>query len=303
MRTINIAFLIRVLKDPVFERDLPSSLPGTRQRVTKVPGVSKALVLTEDIVNKITKDHGDFPSENFVITANKPSNVVILDDGNKINIVKQFGEDQYFVIGANKTNGYFTVTYFEPEDAKYVERLLKKGENVDFTGRARSPFATSPQSGTASQLASPPERFSGVSNSTNAIIPQSTNQSQEVTNFLDGKINDVIAQKPQSSFYDPTKFSLETMTRQEKVLKDQLKRGDITPQQYSEIATNNEGVKPLTQDPNKLYQQAKMIVDIARNDRNMARAEAQGIQDTHVTRNTEQDNPRCRYLYRQMEEL
>lgn len=92
------------------------------------------------------------------------------------------------------------------------------------------------------------------------------------------RVTDVYVEAPSNT---SPKFSPTEMTREEKVLRDQLKRGDITPQQYNEIAIKNEGkIKPIQQDPNKLYQQAKMIEDMAKNDRNMARAEAQAVQDT-----------------------
>lgn len=140
----------------------------------EVAGVEKQLLLQKVVVDKVSPQHNNFPSENFVITANNPSQIAILNDGNKINLIKQFGEKNFFVIGANKSNGYYTVTFFEPERSNYVKNsILGKTERVlDFTGGAFSSFATSPF-GAASQLASPQKRFPGVRKSKDNIAQKS----------------------------------------------------------------------------------------------------------------------------------
>lgn len=88
------------------------------------------------------------------------------------------------------------------------------------------------------------------------------------------------------------KFSPTTMTRQEKVAKDMLKRGDITGQQYNDIAMKNEGVKPIgmekasaelntpqesipVKELQKQGQQIKILKDIAKYDKQIAKIEAE----------------------------
>ncbi len=107
---------------------------------------NKLLLIDGLMVDKIMRSHGDFASENLILTANKPTHLVIINGGQKINLVKQFGENSYFILGANKINGYYTVTFFEPENKHYIlKRVFKRGDLIDLTGRPlSSSFATSP---------------------------------------------------------------------------------------------------------------------------------------------------------------
>jgi len=76
---------------------------------------------------------------------------------------------------------------------------------------------------------------------------------------------------PTTPQFSPTK-----MTRQEKVAKDMLKRGDITAEGYNKIAMKNEGVKPLpVQEMQRRGQQIKQLKPFAQADKQVAQAEAQ----------------------------
>jgi len=105
-------------------------------------------------------------------------------------------------------------------------------------------------------------KTSAITSMNGAMVEDSIPQLKKgLLDFLDGKVNDVMVQKPQSVVYDPSKFSPTEMTREEKVLRDQLKRGEITPNEYNEIAVKNEGkVKPMTiKENNRKIELAKSV--------------------------------------------
>lgn len=128
-------------------------------------GKERTLIFDESIAKKIQRDHGDIVPENLVVNANDWDYVIKNVDGNadKINLIKKVPDSEnYLTIGANKDNGFFTVTHYETvtKDSSKLKNLLKnKGSSLDRTGRAVEPsFATTPK-GVASQL-----DLSGVSN-------------------------------------------------------------------------------------------------------------------------------------------
>lgn len=107
------------------------------------------LVLSRSIVSS---DHCCLPLENFAITANDWDFIVKNVDGNpdKINLIKTIpGTSDFFVIAANRNNGFFLVTYFEyrAKNGKELKNLLQnKGDSLNKLGEAPSfSFATYPE--------------------------------------------------------------------------------------------------------------------------------------------------------------
>lgn len=118
---------------------------------------SRPLFLHVDIVNKIERDHGKIILENFIINANNWDYVVKNVDGNrdKINLIKKIPNTTYFLlIGANRVNGFFTVTHFESrsENTGKLKNLLQRGDFLTFIEEAALSHLQLPHSASASQL-------------------------------------------------------------------------------------------------------------------------------------------------------
>lgn len=112
-------------------------------------GKERPLVFSSDIANKI-KNHGDVVPENLVLNANDWDYAIKNVDGNpdKINLIKKIpGGNDFLVIGANRDNGFFTVTHFEytSKNGRELKNLLQnKGDALDKFGR--TPESTTPDS-------------------------------------------------------------------------------------------------------------------------------------------------------------
>lgn len=100
--------------------------------------------------DEIIKKHGDYSAINIVETANNFEVLVFIkalteDQKDKVVLVKVF-YDGYFILGANRYNGYGVVTLFEKHpwdkrNKKYLESLLRRG--ISFaSGRAADPSSS-----------------------------------------------------------------------------------------------------------------------------------------------------------------
>jgi hypothetical protein len=112
-------------------------------------GKVRPLILNKQIVKKIKTGHGEFILENIILTANDFDFVIKNVDGNKdkINLIKLIPKSPHFLtIGANRINGFFTVTYYEsrPKKINTIKNLLQnKGDSLNHIGGAAFPsFAT-----------------------------------------------------------------------------------------------------------------------------------------------------------------
>lgn len=95
-------------------------------------GKERPLVLSREIVNKIQGDHGSILPNNFLANVHRWEYATTCVNGNpdKINLIKEIpGSNNYFLIAANRYNGYYIVTHFETEahNPKNLKRLLKRG--------------------------------------------------------------------------------------------------------------------------------------------------------------------------------
>jgi hypothetical protein len=113
-----------------------------------IDGKIRPLILNKTIVTKVENDHGKILLENLVINANDFDYVIknMYGDPDKINLLKRIPDsNNILVIGANRNNGFFTVTHYEVDtkNPDKLKNLLKKGDSLDRNGRAAVPsFAT-----------------------------------------------------------------------------------------------------------------------------------------------------------------
>jgi hypothetical protein len=123
--------------------------------ITMVPefvsldNISRPLIISRTILDKIVRDHGSFHIENLIIHANDWEYVIrnVHKDPLKINLINIIqGVHHFSTIGANRYNGYYIVTYYETytdQNLKLKNLLHKKGDALDRAGRAVDPsFAT-----------------------------------------------------------------------------------------------------------------------------------------------------------------
>lgn len=121
-------------------------------------GKSRPLILHKDIVLKIQNDHGKIPLENLIINANDWDYAIKNVNGNKykINLIKVLPNTSYFLtIGANRFNGFFTVTHYEsrPKTHQTLKNLLhNKGDSLVHIERTALPHLQLSHNETASQL-------------------------------------------------------------------------------------------------------------------------------------------------------
>jgi len=128
------------VKDPVTD----SSTIGKISDVWDTKQKNIAITLNYKDAEEIVKKHGSFSSQNIVSTAND-YDVGVFQKGigvgkNKINLIK-IAPDGFFVLGANRYNGFGVVTFFEkfgssPKDKKYLETLLSRGTPFSSGGAA-----------------------------------------------------------------------------------------------------------------------------------------------------------------------
>jgi hypothetical protein len=104
----------------------------------------RLLILNNNIINKIEKDHGKIILQNLIINANDWDYVIKNVDKNtdKINLIKVINSKGLLLIGANRINGYFMLTYFEittKNSQTKLKNLLQRGDSLNNTGGAAFP--------------------------------------------------------------------------------------------------------------------------------------------------------------------
>ncbi len=92
----------------------------------------RPLILSRSILHKIQSDHGHICPENMIINAHRWDYIVSYPYNNvdKIVLVKNIPNSRnYFVLAANRNNGFYIVTHFEVEamTGKNLKRLLGRG--------------------------------------------------------------------------------------------------------------------------------------------------------------------------------
>jgi hypothetical protein len=134
------------------------------------PNVSKAaarirdldIVLNRDNVQNINQKHGAVPSENLVLTINKPDHVVFFPNAGKgnrdmINFVRELPGGENIIVGAIRVNGFAIVTAYETSRQNLSSLVNKEGaqlvytdmQNPDQLNVGRDKIATEPSGGTA----------------------------------------------------------------------------------------------------------------------------------------------------------
>lgn len=98
-------------------------------------GKPRNLYFSQRNVKDFETNHGKYSIDNFIITARSPKYILKNVDNNpdKINLIKPISwTNNYFVIGANRDNGYFVATYFEVvrNTDTSLKTLLWRGEIV-----------------------------------------------------------------------------------------------------------------------------------------------------------------------------
>ncbi len=116
-----------------------SYLPGYISSDRKV----RPLLLSKDIVLKITVKHGYIHVKNLLINAHDWDYVIQnLDrDKDKINLIKLIpNSNNFLLIGAVKNNGFFMLTHFETEVIKgnELKSLLGRGDMISKDARPGS---------------------------------------------------------------------------------------------------------------------------------------------------------------------
>lgn len=145
-------------------------------------GKERPLVFSSEIANKI-KSHGNLIPENLVLNANDWDYAIKNVDGNpdKINLIKKIpNSDNFLVIGANRDNGYFTVTHFEysSKNGQELKNLLQnKGDALDKFGR--TPESTTPVSKEIADSVGSSAKPITVFKPDNQSIPETTDKSSE----------------------------------------------------------------------------------------------------------------------------
>jgi CRISPR/Cas system-associated protein endoribonuclease Cas2 len=95
-------------------------------------GKIRQLIISKKIIDKIQSDHGKICAENMIINAHEWDYCVLNVDEkpDRINLVKIIpNSNNYLIIAADKSNGFFAVTHFETEskNGNNLKRLLKRG--------------------------------------------------------------------------------------------------------------------------------------------------------------------------------
>ncbi len=93
---------------------------------------TRPLILSREIFRKIQFDHGRICPENMIINAHRWEYIVSYpyDNIDKIVLIKNIPDSHnYFVLAANRNNGFYIVTHFEVETMtdKNLKRLLGRG--------------------------------------------------------------------------------------------------------------------------------------------------------------------------------
>ncbi len=110
------------------------------------------LRITYHVVDKVAGSkigHGSFPIYEFLKTTNEPDGIITFPVNDKgiesINIVKKL-DNELYVVGAVRVNGYNVVTFFEPKTSdkqKYLAKAKADGGTLAYdSGGSQSLFAT-----------------------------------------------------------------------------------------------------------------------------------------------------------------
>lgn len=116
--------------------------------------IGQDIIFNRRIGEKIAKDHGVLPAENLVITANNPTTITRFKDAlgkEKINLIKELPDGSGLVISAEKQNGHFIVTFFEPKDKAYLASIKKRGRPIFDVGGTAVPSSATPSLEVAGQ--------------------------------------------------------------------------------------------------------------------------------------------------------
>jgi hypothetical protein len=122
------------------EQSVIGKLPGFASLDNK----KRNLILSKGIVQKIERDHGNIIFENLIISVNDWDYIIKNVDKNKdkINLIKLIPDSSnLFLVGANRINGYFMLTYYEIIGGKKdkLKSLLLRGDSLNNTGGAAVP--------------------------------------------------------------------------------------------------------------------------------------------------------------------
>lgn len=127
------------------------------EKIATVPGFvspdgkDRPLNFTSEIADKIKNKHGIPTPENMAINANDADGILtnVLDlnthkpNANRINLIKKVPvSDNYIILAAERTNGFFTITHFETIDdeaRQKLKSLLGRGELFDPSGNPLPP--------------------------------------------------------------------------------------------------------------------------------------------------------------------
>ncbi len=95
-------------------------------------GRIRQLIISKKMIDKIQSDHGPICAENMIINAHEWDYCVLNVDEkpDRINLIKKIpNSDNYLIIAADKSNGFFVVTHFETEsrNGNNLKRLLRRG--------------------------------------------------------------------------------------------------------------------------------------------------------------------------------
>lgn len=127
------------------------------------------VMLNRNYMDKITDDHGSFPENGFLETLNNPDHVVVFREAgkpDKLNFVRMNKDGSSSLVGANRINGFATVTFFEVYKNKknYLPNLLKaKGGNLVYSsGRTAVPSSSPALAEPAQAVNSRTDKFSVV---------------------------------------------------------------------------------------------------------------------------------------------
>ncbi len=208
-------------------------------------GKSRPLIFSKETAQKIKDFHGDMVPENFVLNANdwdfalknvKDKSGVVNPD--KINLIKLLpNSDKFLLIGANRDNGFFTVTHFEykPKTKNELKNLLQnKGDALDRSGRTPSietieSLHVTPFRNGESSLG----RFSGVGTD-NVTIQEPLEKSTEVSETPRSSQTPSTSEKPNNSYEGMTDYDVMKTPEYKTELKGLMK--NITPDQSINVA-------------------------------------------------------------------
>lgn len=92
---------------------------------------SRDLLMNEEIFSKVESKHGKFPVKHFIRTGMDPDTVIsFIEEGkDKINLLKSFN-GATLVIGAERRDGHFILTFFEPKKKSYIDSIKKRGRII-----------------------------------------------------------------------------------------------------------------------------------------------------------------------------